>query len=148
MKIYIDADGCPVVKLTIELAKKNGLPAVVVKNYAHVVDSDYAEVVTVDISRDSADYYIANRLQPGDILVTQDYGLAAMALSKKAAILNQNGLIITDFNIMGLLDRRHVNQKMRKENRVYTKIPKRTREDDERYIEALSHLIRIGKDNL
>jgi hypothetical protein len=148
MKIYIDADGCPVVKLTIELAKKNSLPAVVVKNYAHVVDSDYAEVVTVDISRDSADYYIVNRLQPGDILVTQDYGLAAMALSKKAAILNQNGLIITDFNIMGLLDRRHVNQKMRKENRVYTKIPKRTREDDERYIEALSHLIRIGKDNL
>ena len=148
MKIYIDADGCPVVKLTIDMAKRNGLPAVVVKNYAHVVDSDYAEVVTVDISRDSADYYIANRIRPGDILVTQDYGLGAMALSRQARVLNQNGLIITDANIMSLLDRRHVNQKMRKEKRIYTKIPKRTKEDDTRYLEALSHLIRIGKDNL
>lgn len=148
MKIYIDADGCPVVKLTIDLAKENGLPAVVVKNYAHVVDSDYAEVVTVDISRDSADYYIANRIRPGDLLVTQDYGLGAMALSRQARVLNQNGLIITDANIMSLLDRRHVNQKMRKEKRIYTKIPKRTKEDDARYIEALAHLIRTGKDNL
>ncbi|MFH5836912.1 DUF188 domain-containing protein [Proteiniclasticum sp. C24MP] len=141
MRIFIDADGCPVVKLTVSHARKNGIPVTIVKNYAHVIEDDYAEIVTVDISSDAADYYIANKITREDILITQDYGLAAMALSKGAYILNQNGLLIHNGNIMTLLDRRHINQKMRKNSRIYTKIRKRTPEDDEAFLLSLKKLI-------
>lgn len=141
MRIFIDADGCPVVRLTVELARKNEIPVTIVKNYAHEITDDYAEVVTVDISNDSADYYIANQIRSKDILVTQDYGLAAMALSRGAHAINQNGLIITDENILMLLDRRHVNQKMRKTKRIYTKIKKRTPEDDQSFLLSLRKLL-------
>ena len=141
MRIFIDADGCPVVKLTINLAKKIRIPVTVVKNYAHNIEDDYADIVTVDISNDSADYYIANHIRKDDVLVTQDYGLAAMALSRQAHVINQNGLIINNDNIMTLLDRRHINQKMRKTQRVYTKIRKRTAEDDTAFMHSINKLL-------
>jgi uncharacterized protein YaiI (UPF0178 family) len=141
MRIFIDADGCPVVRLTVDLARKNQIPVTIVKNYAHEITDDYAEIVTVDISSDSADYYIANHIRKGDILVTQDYGLAAMALSRGAHTINQNGLIITDENILMLLDRRHVNQKIRKNQRIYTKIRKRTLDDDQAFLVSLKKLL-------
>ena len=140
MRIFIDADGCPVVKLAVSYARRKGIPVTIVKNYAHVIEDDYAEIITVDISSDATDYYIANKIRREDILITQDYGLAAMALSKGALILNQNGLLIHNDNIMTLLDRRHVNQKMRKNSRIYTKIRKRTPEDDEAFLLSLKKL--------
>lgn len=143
MRIFIDADGCPVVKLTITKARERKIPVTVVKNYAHVIEDDYADIVTVDISNDAADYYIANHIRKDDILITQDYGLAAMALSREAHILNQNGLIIHNGNIMTLLDRRHINQKMRKDKRIYSKIRKRTPEDDGAFLESLKKLIEM-----
>lgn len=145
MRIFIDADGCPVVKLTIIKAKERNIPVTVVKNYAHIIEDDYADIVTVDISNDAADYYIANHIRKEDILVTQDYGLAAMALSRQAYVLNQNGLIIHNGNIMTLLDRRHINQKMRKDKRIYSKIKKRTPEDDHAFLQALLHLLEREK---
>lgn len=141
MRIYIDADGCPVVHETIGIAQMKNIPVTVVKNYAHELQSPYAEIVTVDISRDAADYYIANHLKNGDVLITQDYGLAALALSKNCRILTQNGLHISDHNIMRLLDARHVNQKMRKTKKIYTKHKKRTVEDDEVFKTALLRLL-------
>ncbi|MBU5310510.1 DUF188 domain-containing protein, partial [Tissierella carlieri] len=91
MKIYVDADGCPVVDIAVGVAKEYKLEIIVVKNYAHEIADLYVTVVSVDISRDSADFYIINRIEKGDIVITQDYGLAAMCLSKKAICINQNG---------------------------------------------------------
>lgn len=125
MKIYVDADGCPVVDIAVKIAKEYNLEIVVVKNYAHLLDDDYAQIVTVDISNDSADYYIVNQVQKGDIVISQDYGLAAMALSKEALCINQNGLVISNKNIEGMLNSRHINQKLRREQKVYSKIKKR-----------------------
>lgn len=142
MRIFIDADGCPVVHETIDLVQKMNIPVTVVKNYAHELQSEYAEIITVDISRDAADFYIANHLKHEDVLITQDYGLAALALSKKCRILTQNGLLITDHNIMRLLDARHVNQKMRQTKKIYTKHKKRTAEDDELFKAALLKLLK------
>lgn len=130
MKIYIDADGCPVVDLTVKIAKEHGIHVVIVKNYAHHITSSYAEVVTVDIEADSADYYIINKVKEGDIVVSQDYGVAAIAISKKAICITQNGLIISNHNIDGLLHSRHVNQQLRKNKKHYTKIKKRTNQDN------------------
>lgn len=92
MRIWIDGDGCPVVDLAIDVAKKLDLPVTVVKNYAVHIVSDYAQVVSVDISRDSADYYIANQMTKGDLVITQDYGLGAMVA--KRGQRGKEGLVI------------------------------------------------------
>ena len=124
MRIFIDADGCPVVDETINIAKKLNIPVVIVKNYAHVINSSYAEVVTVDLSSDSADYYIVNHMGKGDIVVTQDNGLAAMALAKEGIVINQNGYIIDNENIDAMLSTRHINRELRQRG-VYVCKPKK-----------------------
>ena len=142
MKIYIDADGCPVVNLTVNIAKEYGLEVIIVKNYAHDISSSYASVVTVDIVADSADYYIINRVQKGDIVVTQDYGVAAITISKEAICITQNGLIISNANIDGLLNSRHLNQQLRKNKKYYSKIKKRTNDNDINFEHQLRALIK------
>lgn len=141
MIIFVDADGCPVVNISIKIAKENNIDIVVVKNYAVVLYDDYAEIVTVDISRDSADYYIANRIKTGDILVSQDHGLAAMCIAKGAICINQNGYIINTENIDGMLNRRHLNQKLRREQKIYTKFKKRNPQADKDFENSLRRLI-------
>lgn len=135
MKIYVDADGCPVVDIAIKIAKEFNLPITIVKNYAHRIINDYAEIVSVDISKDSADLFIVNHINENDIIVTQDYGLAAMALSKKAFALNQNGLEYTNNNIEGMLNRRHIHRELRKQGNFHSKARKRQARED-RYFEA------------
>lgn len=143
MKLLIDADGCPVVKQSVKIANEFGLEAVVVKNHAHHLDLPGATIVTVDLSRDSADYYIVNHTDKGDIIITQDNGLAAMALSKEAWIINQHGTLITQDNIDQLLSRRHFNQEMRRKHKTYThgKSRKRRSDDDRQFVEQLRSLI-------
>ena len=141
MIIFVDADGCPVVDIAIKVAKENNIHIVVVKNYAVVINDDYAEIVTVDISSDSADYYIANRTKPGDILISQDHGLAAMCIAKGAICINQNGYIINTENIDGMLNRRHFNQKLRREQKIYTKFKKRNPQADKDFEVSLRKLI-------
>jgi len=141
MKILIDADGCPVVDLTVSIAKENNIETIIVKNHSHFIINDYAKVVTVDKSRDSADYYIANNTDEGDIVITQDYGLAAMVISKKAIAINQNGLVINTFNIDKLLSSRYLNQQLRKRQKKYTKFKKRTNDNDIAFAQNFINLI-------
>lgn len=141
MKIFVDADGCPVVDRAIRIAKENNIKIVIVKNYAHEINSSYAEIVTVDISHDSADYYIVNRISKGDIVVTQDYGLATMCLSRGAIPINQNGLIISEDNIDGMLNRRHLNQKLRRQGIYNSKFKKRNPLADMEFEKNLKKII-------
>lgn len=141
MKIYVDADGCPVVDEAVELAQEAKLEIIIVKNYAHIIDNPYATIVSVDISRDSADFYIANAIEKGDIVVTQDYGLAAMCLSKEALAINQNGLIYTQDNIDGMLNRRHLHQQLRRQKIYHSKAKKRQRESNTNFINKLRELL-------
>ena len=99
MKTLIDADGCPVVKQTIEIAKENKIEVVVFCDTSHIINSDYAKTVTVSKGADSVDFALVNQVSPGDIVVTQDYGLSAMVLSKGGKPITQNGLIINDSNL-------------------------------------------------
>ncbi len=147
MKIIIDADGCPVVKNAVKISKTNEIEVLIVKNYAHQIEDDYATIVTVDVSSDSADYYIANHTSRGDIVITQDYGLAAMAISKGAVCINQNGLVISNRNIDSLLSRRHINREARRKDGKYTKFKKRTDEDDLKFEEGFKRLIENLKAN-
>lgn len=141
MKIYVDGDGCPVVDLTIEIAKSYEIDVVIVKNYCHEIFDDYATIITVDKSADSADYYIVNNVNEGDIVVTQDYGLAAMSLAKNALCITQNGLIITSDNINQLLERRHFNREMRRKHNKYTKFKKRDTKSNKYFENSLRRLI-------
>jgi uncharacterized protein YaiI (UPF0178 family) len=141
MQIWIDGDGCPVVNITIQEAKKRALPVTVVKNFAVQVKDDYANVVTVDISRDAADFYIVNHIKAGDLVISQDYGLCAMVLSKKGLCLNQNGRIITKDNIDMILDTRHHARVERQKNKKYTKFKKRDKEQDEAYLQVLQSIL-------
>ena len=144
MEIFVDADGCPVVNLAIEIARDYEINIIVVKNYAVHIDDDYAEIVTVDISSDSADYYIVNRINIGDIIISQDHGLAAMCLSKGAICVNQNGFVIDNENIDGMLNRRHINSKLRREQRIYSKFKKRNPQANESFENTLRRIIELN----
>ena len=113
MRILVDADACPVVKITEEIAKKYGIPVVLFCDTNHVLYSDYSEVVTVSAGADAVDFVIANSCEKGDIVVTQDYGVAAMILSKGSYGIHQSGKIYTNDNIELMLAERYMAKKAR-----------------------------------
>lgn len=142
MTLWIDADGCPVVAVAARIAARFSVEAVIVKNYSHEIDSPTARIVTVDKGRDSADFYIANHLSSGDVVITQDNGLAAMVLAKHGLCLNQNGIRITDDTIGQLLDRRHLHQELRRKHGVHAgRSPKRSGALNDAFARALEELL-------
>ena len=114
MKILIDADGCPVVDLTVRLAEKYGIECTILCDTSHEFNREGAKTVVVGKGADSVDFRIVNLVGEGDIVVTQDYGLAAMCLARKAIPVSQNGMVYTDKNIDQLLFTRYVSKKIRK----------------------------------
>jgi uncharacterized protein YaiI (UPF0178 family) len=143
MTIYVDEDACPVVRETIEVAKRHSIPVVLLSDTNHVLTSDYASVAVIGAGADAVDFALVNRVKSGDIAVTQDYGVAAMALSRGAHPIHQSGMWYTDQNIEGLLAERHMHKKARLAHaKHHLKGPKkRTAEDDERYAASLERLI-------
>ena len=141
MRILIDADGCPVVRLTVSVAKEYGIPAVIFCDTSHEFHLDGVETVTVDKGADSADFAIVNFVESGDLVVTQDYGLAAMVLSKKGSVLTQNGLEITAFNIDSLLASRYAAKKARMSKKHLKGPPKRTAEQDWAFERTLRRIL-------
>lgn len=137
MKILIDADGCPVTKIALSLAKEREIPVVIVCDTAHEFNDSYAKIVVVDKGADSADFKLVNLANSGDVVITQDYGLAAMCLSKCANVLNQNGLVYTSDNIDSLLLSRHTAKKIRNSGGRLKGPSKRTKQQDEDFKKAL-----------
>ncbi|MEE0731999.1 MAG: DUF188 domain-containing protein, partial [Oscillospiraceae bacterium] len=130
MKLLIDADGCPVVDLTVRLAREFGVKCLILCDTAHVFQKEGAETLTVSKGADSVDFALVNRVEPGDIAVTQDYGLAAMCLAKRALPLSQDGLLYTEENIGALLQSRYAAQKIRRSGGRLKGPKKRTSEQD------------------
>ena len=112
MTILIDADGCPVVDLTLQIAKRFGVPVIILCDTSHQIEREGAQTLVFDKGADSVDFALVNRVKPGDVVVTQDYGLASMCLAKCARVLNQNGLEYTADNIDALMLRRYENKKL------------------------------------
>lgn len=130
MKILVDADACPVKTIIVREAKKRGVPVMMVMDTSHERDDGYSQVVTVDKGTDSADIKLVNLTEPGDLVVTQDFGVAAMALGKGALALNQNGMEYTEQNMDKLLFERHVGREVRRRGRHTKGASKRTDEDN------------------
>lgn len=143
MKILIDADGCPVVKQATQIAKENNIEVVIFCDTSHIINSDYAEVVTVSKGADSVDFALVNKVQNGDIAITQDYGLAAMVLSKGGRAITQNGMIISDGNLGLLLTTRYESKKARMAG-VHLKGPKkRTAHNDKTFVKSFKSMLNV-----
>lgn len=146
MKLYIDADACPVVKIAADIAKKYAVDVCIVLDNTHSTQkySEY-ECIVCDKGADSADLVIANLLKKGDVVLTQDYGVAAMALAKSCYAINQNGLIFTQENIDSLLFSRHIGKKLRQAGHRTKGPAKRTKADDDNFKRAFEALLeKIG----
>ena len=141
--IYVDADACPVVGIIERLAKERGVPVTLLCDTNHVLHSDYSEVKVIGAGADAVDFALVNLCAKGDVVVTQDYGVAAMALGKGAHAIHQSGRRYTQVNIDQLLFERHLAKKARSgKGKHHLKGPsKRTSEDDKRFEAAFSRLL-------
>ena len=142
MTIYIDADACPVTRIAEDIARKHGIPVILLCDTNHVLTSDYSTVKVIGAGADAVDFALINLCQRGDIVITQDYGVAALALGKGAWAIHQSGKWFTDDNIDELLMDRHLAKKARRSGKHHLKGPaKRTEEDDKRFAESFERLI-------
>jgi len=144
MKILVDADACPVKDIIIRIAKQYNIEVIMFIDTSHILYDDYCKVITVDKGKDSADIYLINKAEKNDIVVTQDYGLASLVLSKKAYVINQNGLIYTNDNIDALLLSRHLSQKLRQAGIRTKNAKKRNNNDNAAFEEKFTYLCNIA----
>lgn len=147
MKIFIDADGCPVVDITVTTALKHNIECIIICDTAHIFNKEGAKTITVEKGADSVDFKLVNMIGKNDIAVTQDYGLAAMCLARGARAVNQNGLIYNDKNINELLFKRYVSKKVRMAGGRIKGPSKRTEEQNEQFIKQLEKLINYDSEN-
>ena len=149
MKILIDADACPVVRIVEKIAKLHNIPVILLCDTNHVLTSDYSEVKVIGAGADAVDFALVNMCTRGDIVVTQDYGVAAMILGKGAYGIHQSGKWYTDDNIDRMLMERHMAKKARmgKGKHHLKGTAKRTEEDDRRFEESLVKLILSAEEN-
>lgn len=143
IRILVDADACPVVRIVEKVAREKEIPVILLCDTNHLLYSDYSEVKVIGAGADAVDFALVNLCRSEDIVVTQDYGVAAMALGKRARAIHQSGMLYTDDNIDRLLMERHLAKKARmSKSKHHMKGPKkRTDEDNERFERAFRGLI-------
>ena len=113
MKVLIDADACPVTDIAVGLCRKLGVQCILLCDTAHILYREGAETLVFDKGADSVDFALVNRVAPGDLVVTQDYGLASMCLARQARVVHQDGWEYTQDNIQALLFQRYAAKKHR-----------------------------------
>ena len=143
MQIFVDADACPVVDIVETIAEKYNIPTTLLCDTNHILYSDYSEVIIVGAGADAVDYKLISICHKGDVVVSQDYGVAAMALGKGAYAIHQSGKWYTNENIDQMLMERHLAKKARntKKRHHLKGSAKRTELDDRRFEEAFDKLI-------
>lgn len=135
MKILIDADGCPVVDIAVAICRSRNMTCLLLCDTAHEFYKDGAQTLVFDKGADSVDYALVNRVTQGDIVITQDYGLASMCLARGARVLHQDGWTYTAENIDALLLARHESRKYRASS-GRTKGPRKRTSDQNAAFEA------------
>lgn len=146
--ILVDADACPVKDEIASACKQFGMKAIFVASYDHQLPNwEGMETVYVDRSAQSADLYLSNRMKPGDLLITQDHGLAAVGLAKRCFVLSFRGKRYTHQSIDWLLEQRHVYAKHRRTGK-YGKGPKPfTASDRNKFLQSLTKLLNELQEN-
>lgn len=142
MNILVDADATPSISLIIDVAKSYSIPLFLYCDQTHNIDCDYAVVKTFSKGFQSVDMAIINEIKAHDILITQDFGLATLALNKGCIVISPKGMIYTDDNIDKLNFERYLSSINRKA-KIHMKGPKkRTKDDDNRLLQSLHSSIR------
>lgn len=144
LKIYVDADACPVKNIIIEEAKKRNISVIMICDTSHIISDGYSSVITVDTQSDSADLFLANKITSCDIAVTQDYGLAALVCGKGAKCINQNGIVYDNTNIDRLLFERFLSGKIRRSGNKTKGPSKREKKNDEDFRNQFVKLLDEG----
>jgi len=142
-RIFVDADACPVLRKAEEVAKKYSVPVTLLCDTNHILQSKYSEVRVIGSGADAVGFALVNLCQVGDVVIIQDYGVAAMALGKWAYAMHQNGWQYTNENIEWLLMERHLAQKAhRASGKHHLKGPrKRSEEDNLQFKDRLERLL-------
>jgi len=140
MKILVDADACPVKDIIVKVAKEFSLEVFMFIDTSHILDDDYSHIITVGQAKDAVDIALINYTEKGDIVVTQDYGVASMVLGKQAYAINYNGLIYDANNIDRLMFERYLSQKIRRAGGRTFGPKKRNKEADLQFEKALREL--------
>ncbi|WP_300408860.1 DUF188 domain-containing protein [Lagierella sp.] len=145
MIIYVDGDSCPVISIIKNICEKKGIEYMVVKDFCHELNLPEENCVTVDSEKDSADLFIANRIEDGDFLITNDMGLASVVLGKDVTVINFYGEIINEYNVNAFLFQRHISQRERKNNIYRIRHKKRSQQNDDDFERVLLSKLTGGK---
>nr|WP_263315145.1 YaiI/YqxD family protein [Mammaliicoccus sp. Marseille-Q6498] len=144
-RIIIDGDACPVTDDVIRITEHTGISVLIIRSVNHFSLTEYPDYVStiyVDHGVDSADFRIVKLTTHDDIVVTQDYGLASLLLSKARHVIHHKGYEYTSFNIEQLLTQRHISAQVRQQG-GRTKGPKKlTAEDHKVFSDFLLELLR------
>lgn len=141
MRILIDADGCPVVRIAAETARQYGIECIILCDTSHCFNIEGTVTLTVSKGADSVDFALVNLMRAGDVAITQDYGLAAMCLAKNGTVISQDGMIYDDSNINSLLEARHFAKKIRNSGGRLKGASKRTAAQDEKFKLELTRIL-------
>ena len=144
MTVLIDADGCPVTKIAIHLCKKYSMPCTILCDTAHEFYQDCVTTLIFDKGADSVDFALVSRVQKGDLVITQDYGLASMCLARGCRVLHQDGWEYTSDNIDALLLVRHESRKHRAAGGRFKGPKKRTAQQDIAFEAALQEILQTS----
>lgn len=141
MKVLIDADGCPIVDIAIQICTKYTVSCLLICDTSHTFCRDGASTLVIDKGADSVDFALVSRICPGDIVITQDYGLATMCLAKNAKVIHHDGWFYTEDNIDALLFQRHASRKLRNAGVRMKGQTKRKHLQDNAFANALDKLL-------
>ena len=141
MRIIVDADATPSLNLIENVAKKYNLDCVFICDDTHRIVSNYSKILTVSKGFQSVDMYLLNYIKDNDIVVTQDYGVATIALLKNCYVTHPKGYMFNQDNIDKLLMERHISSKLRRKNKHYGHIKARCKDYDERLVDILEKII-------
>ena len=142
MRIFIDGDGCPVKSEVIRVADAFKLAVTIIVDINHEISIEGVEVVTVDQGFDSADMAILSRMSQGDVVVTNDIGLASLALGKKGWAMDANGRELNHMNIDRLLFERHMHKEIRQAKGRHKGPKKRQKTANVAFEQAFNLLVR------
>lgn len=141
MRIIIDGDACPSIPIIENKAKEYKIDVIIFCDINHYIQSDYSEVKVVDSAFQNVDMYVVNSATKDDIIITQDYGVAALCLSKESSVISTNGLLFTNDNIDKMLEDRHLAQCIRRAGGRTKGPKKRSKEQDIKLIKTLEQEI-------
>lgn len=141
MKVLVDADACPVVDIAVSLCRQHQKECLLLCDTAHEMRREGAQTLVFDKGSDSVDFALVNRVTAGDVVITQDYGLASMCLARGARVLHQDGWEYTQYNIDALLFQRHASREYRASGGRTKGPSKRKTTQDQAFSQALEKLL-------